>query len=70
VLLAIRAYQYTDITTGAVFKYSGILWAGVVSFMIWGEIQSLLQNVGSLLIIVGGIWGLLLAPRRGLTSTR
>lgn len=38
------------------FKYSGVLWSGIVGLVVWSDIPAIHQLVGAVLVIVAGVY--------------
>ena len=54
-LFLTKAYVLAPASRIAPFTYSSILFAGIIGWMFWGEIVTLVTITGALLIIVAGI---------------
>lgn len=55
-LTAVDFMRHGDIAVVAPFRYSVILWAIVVGFVVWGEVPDGLMLVGTAIIIATGIY--------------
>jgi len=54
VFLIIEAVRWADASLVSPFKYSGVLWAGLLGFLIWGDVPTVPVIVGAVLIVAGG----------------
>ena len=54
--LLIETFRYGEATLVAPFKYSGIIWAGILGYLIWGHIPELCTIVGSGIVIMAGCY--------------
>lgn len=54
-LFLTKAYFFAPASRIAPFTYSSILFAGIIGWMFWGEIVTLITISGALLIIIAGI---------------
>jgi drug/metabolite transporter (DMT)-like permease len=52
----IEAFRDTDISAVSPFRYSVILWAGILGFAIFGEVPTALSLVGLALVIASGLY--------------
>ena len=64
VLLA-QAYRMTEANFVATFEYTGLIWATLWGFLIWGEIPTLYMIAGAALIIGAGLYMLFSGRRAG-----
>ena len=55
-LLSVDFMRHGDIAVVAPFRYTVILWATVVGFVVWGETPDLPMLVGSAIIIAAGVY--------------
>ena len=63
--LMIETFRYGEAALVAPFKYSGIIWAGILGYLIWGDFPDLWTFTGLLIIIFSGVY----VFRRELKST-
>ena len=54
--LMIETFRYGEAALVAPFKYSGIIWAGILGYLIWGHIPELYTIVGSGIVIMAGFY--------------
>ena len=54
--LMIETFRYGEAALVAPFKYSGIVWAGILGYLIWGHIPEICTIVGSGIVIVAGFY--------------
>ena len=52
----IEAFRDADISAVSPFRYSVILWAGILGFSVFGEIPTALSLVGLALVIASGLY--------------
>ncbi len=55
-LTAVDFMRHGDIAVIAPFRYSVVVWAILVGFVVWGEVPDLLMLVGTTIIIATGIY--------------
>ena len=53
---AIQAMRHGDVAVVAPFRYSVIIWAIIVGFLVWGDIPDALTLIGTTIIIITGIY--------------
>lgn len=53
--LATEAYRHAPAAIVAPFTYSGLLWAILLGYLIWGEVPDYLGFLGALLIVIAGV---------------
>lgn len=51
-----HAYKLAAVTVLAPFEYTGIIWAGVLSYVAWNEVPSPVTWIGALLIVASGLF--------------
>lgn len=61
-LLIILAYQHATASQIAPFNYSVVIFSGLIGWRVWQEPLDWVAGVGILLVCVGGILSILLAP--------
>ena len=54
--LMIETFRYGEAALVAPFKYSGVIWAAVFGYIIWGDIPDLRTVTGVTVIIIAGIY--------------
>ncbi len=54
-LLIFTAIKTADVSVVSPFKYSGVIWATILGFLLWSEVPSLPAIIGAMLIVTGGI---------------
>lgn len=54
VYFTVEAFRTSEIGSISAFRYSSILWAGLIGFMLWGNRFELLQIAGMVLVAVCG----------------
>jgi len=54
--LMIETFRYGEATLVAPFKYSGVIWAGLLGYLIWGDIPGLTAVLGVSIVIISGIY--------------
>ncbi len=54
--LMIETFRYGEATLVAPFKYSGVIWAGLLGYLIWGDIPGLTAVIGVSIVILSGIY--------------
>jgi drug/metabolite transporter (DMT)-like permease len=65
---AIRAMRHGDIAVVAPFRYSVIVWAIIVGYLVWGDVPDLPMLIGTAIIIVSGIYTFYRERRLALTG--
>ena len=61
-LLIILAYQHATASQIAPFNYSVVIFSGLIGWIVWHNTLDWVSGVGILLVCVGGILSILLAP--------
>jgi drug/metabolite transporter (DMT)-like permease len=61
-LLIILAYQHATASQIAPFNYSVVIFSGLIGWAVWQEPLGWISGVGILMVCVGGILSILLAP--------
>jgi S-adenosylmethionine uptake transporter len=56
VYLTVDALRNQEASLVVPFKYSGVVWSGIIGLMIWGAVPVFHQFVGAALVIVSGIY--------------
>lgn len=54
-----KTYTYLPASKGACFIYFSVVFGGIYGWIFWGDVPDLLTIIGSLLIIIAGVWVLL-----------
>ena len=54
--LMIETFRYGEAALVAPFKYSGVIWAGILGYLIWGDIPELSTIVGISIVILAGFY--------------
>jgi len=54
--LMIETFRYGEATLVAPFKYSGVIWAGLLGYLIWGDIPDFTTIVGVSILVLSGIY--------------
>ncbi len=52
----IRAFRGTEVSVVAPFRYSGVLWAVLLGFLIWGDIPNPLAILGTAILVASGLY--------------
>ncbi len=55
-LTAVDFMRHGDIAVIAPFRYSVVVWAIIVGFVVWGEVPDLMMLIGTAIIVVTGIY--------------
>jgi drug/metabolite transporter (DMT)-like permease len=61
-LLIILAYQHATASQIAPFNYSVVIFSGLIGWIVWHNTLDWISGVGILLVCIGGILSILLAP--------
>lgn len=61
--LMIHALRIADASLVAPFKYTGLIWAFLLGFVVWGYSPDIWTLAGSVLIVVSGLYALERRPR-------
>jgi drug/metabolite transporter (DMT)-like permease len=54
--LIIRSTRMGDMSTIAPWRYTGLLWALIVGWVIWGDLPNMLGWAGIALLIAAGVY--------------
>ena len=54
--LMIETFRYGEAALVAPFKYSGVIWAGLLGYLIWGDIPDFITIVGVSILVLSGIY--------------
>ena len=54
--LMIETFRYGEAALVAPFKYSGVIWAGILGYVIWGDIPELSTIAGIGIVILAGFY--------------
>ena len=54
--LMIETFRYGEATLVAPFKYSGVIWAGLLGYLIWGDIPDFITIVGVSILVLSGTY--------------
>ena len=54
--LLIETFRYGEATLVAPFKYSGIIWAGILGYLIWGHIPDSSTIIGGCIVIMSVVY--------------
>jgi len=52
----IETFRYGEAALVAPFKYSGVIWAGLLGYLIWGDIPDLATIAGVSITVVAGFY--------------
>jgi drug/metabolite transporter (DMT)-like permease len=52
----IRAFRGAEVSVVAPFRYSGVLWAVLLGFLIWGHIPNTLAVAGTAILVASGLY--------------
>ena len=52
----IETFRYGEAALVAPFKYSGVIWAAIFGYLIWGDIPDLPTVMGVTIVIIAGIY--------------
>lgn len=63
-LALVVACRSAPLSLIAPYRYSFIVWATALGFLVWGEMPGLWQTVGIVLLVVGGVLGMRDAKQR------
>lgn len=69
-MLVTHAYQYSKASTLAPLTYSGVVFAGLLNWILWHHTPDLLSFVGIVLVIFGGIITIVLENTNSLKLSR
>ena len=64
VFFTIESFRHAEASTAASFRYSGMLWAGLIGFIVWYELPSDGQIIGIPLVAISGLMILMRNARR------
>ena len=64
--LMVEAFRFAEVSLVAPFKYTTVVWAGLLGLLIWGEVPDGWQVLGAVLIVGSG----LIVLRRELRTPR
>ncbi len=54
--LMIETFRYGEAALVAPFKYSGVIWAAIFGYFIWGDIPELRTVIGVTVVVIAGIY--------------
>ena len=54
--LMIETFRFGEATLVAPFKYSGVIWAGLLGYLIWGDIPDFTTILGVTIVVLSGIY--------------
>ena len=54
--LMIEAFRLGEVGLISPFKYSSLIWAIVIGFVVWGDIPNYLVLIGSVVVVLSGIY--------------
>jgi drug/metabolite transporter (DMT)-like permease len=63
--LMIEAYRAAEAAVVAPLKYSGIVWAVLLGWLVWGHLPDAFVVAGSLIVVASGLFILHMETRRG-----
>ncbi len=52
----IGAMRHGEISLVAPFRYTALLWAGLLGYLVWGDVPSVLAQAGIVLMVVAGLY--------------
>lgn len=55
-LLIVDAFRHGDLATVSPFRYTGLIWALLSGFIVWGDIPNLLAQAGIVIIVASGLY--------------
>ena len=55
-LLIVDAFRHGDLATVGPFRYTGLIWALVSGFVVWGELPNLLACGGIVIVVAAGLY--------------
>lgn len=55
-LCMVKAYSITSPSVVSSFEYSGLVWVGLLGYLVWGEIPNSSSLVGAGLIVISGLY--------------
>jgi drug/metabolite transporter (DMT)-like permease len=55
-LLIVDAFRHGDLATVGPFRYTGLIWALVSGFLVWGELPNLLACGGIVIVVGAGLY--------------
>lgn len=61
--LIIEAFRLGNAAVVAPFRYSGLLWAMLIGFLVWGDVPDAAMLTGAAIVVAAGIYMLRKAPR-------
>ena len=64
-LFLVRAFSYAAVTTVSPFMYFGVIFAGLIDWLAWGDVPGLRMLVGVALVVGGAVASILLGGGDG-----
>jgi len=61
----IEAFRLGNAAVVAPFRYSGLLWAMLAGFLIWGEVPDVAMLLGAAVVVCAGIYMLRHSASKG-----
>jgi drug/metabolite transporter (DMT)-like permease len=55
-LLIVDAFRHGDLATVGPFRYTGLIWALLSGFLVWGDIPNLLAFAGIVIVVASGLY--------------
>ncbi|HAA91468.1 MAG TPA: hypothetical protein DCS82_00670 [Rhodospirillaceae bacterium] len=52
----IEAFRYAEASTAAPFRYTAIVWAGLLGFLVWGHVPDIWTISGTAIVIMSGLY--------------
>ena len=52
----IEAFRLGEVGLISPFKYSSLIWAVIIGFIVWGDIPNYLVITGSVVVVLSGIY--------------
>ena len=52
----IEALRYAEAAVASPFRYSAIIWAGLLGYLVWGDVPDLWSIIGTLIVIASGLY--------------
>lgn len=68
-LLAVDAFRHAEVPVIVPLRYTGLLWALLLGWLIWGDVPNQLAAAGIALIVLSGLYVLHRERVRGVTNT-